>query len=166
VFFAFPTDERFGMLHVGIVVDVSGWRTTQTVKTIEAQINSGMPRAKKDKTGVFRRTRHANEILGFGRPAKSWPVRRLGSGTEMIDERIVRPGNVNRSVGLVQDGLALVAGLRNAEPRKFDRLTLLAYARFQRQLGYAGTDASGVPDGNSLRRLADVTGLFSVRDPK
>ncbi|MFJ1974473.1 N-acetylmuramoyl-L-alanine amidase [Streptomyces sp. NPDC087903] len=44
----------------------------------------------------------------------------------------------------------------------FGSTTIAAYAKWQRHLGYTGTDANGIPGKISLSKLGDRTGLFSV----
>jgi hypothetical protein len=162
VFFSFPTDGGFGMLHVGIVADTSAWKTSGKVTTIEAQVNSGMPRGRLDKTGVYKRTRSSQVILGFGRPGEfKRPVTVVKPA--VIDPARVKYGKPNGHVRAVQDGLAREAGLRNATVGVFDAVTREAYARFQRRLGFVGDQADGVPDANTLRRLGELSGLFRLR---
>jgi hypothetical protein len=163
VFFSFPTDGGFGMLHAGIVADTAAWNTKGVITTIEAQINSGLPKGRLDKTGVYKRTRSTQVILGFGRPRKlRKPVTVVKPA--VIATAQVRPGlKPNGHVRAVQDGLAREAGLRNATPGVFDAVTKEAYARFQRRLGIVGDQADGTPDLNTLRRLGELTGLFTVR---
>jgi hypothetical protein len=40
--------------------------------------------------------------------------------------------------------------------------TVDAYARWQRNLGYSGSAADGIPGRTSLAKLGDRTGLFTV----
>jgi hypothetical protein len=44
----------------------------------------------------------------------------------------------------------------------FGSTTVAAYAKWQRHLGYTGTDANGIPGSRSLTRLGEKTGLFTV----
>ena len=45
VFFTFPTGDVFGVGHVGLVADVSRYKSDGLVGTIEAQVNSGLPKS-------------------------------------------------------------------------------------------------------------------------
>lgn len=44
----------------------------------------------------------------------------------------------------------------------FGSTTVAAYAKWQRHLGYTGTDANGVPGATSLKKLGAQTGMFTV----
>ena len=44
----------------------------------------------------------------------------------------------------------------------FGTTTIAAYAKWQRHLGYTGTEADGIPGKISLGKLGDTTGLFTV----
>ncbi|WP_028809202.1 N-acetylmuramoyl-L-alanine amidase [Streptomyces sp. 351MFTsu5.1] len=44
----------------------------------------------------------------------------------------------------------------------FGSTTVAAYSRFQKSLGYTGTDANGIPGITSLTKLGAQTGLFTV----
>lgn len=44
----------------------------------------------------------------------------------------------------------------------FGSTTVAAYGRFQKSLGYTGTDANGIPGKASLTKLGSKTGLFTV----
>lgn len=74
----------------------------------------------------------------------------------------IRPGDRNRKIEVIQLALATVTDLRGAEPGKWDAITATACARYQTMIGYVGKDATGLPDVNTLRRLARDTGLFKV----
>jgi hypothetical protein len=45
----------------------------------------------------------------------------------------------------------------------FDGQTQHAYARWQRQIGYASDRATGVPDAISLQLLGEITGVFKLQ---
>jgi hypothetical protein len=44
----------------------------------------------------------------------------------------------------------------------YDGSTQHAYARWQRQVGYANDRATGVADERSLRLLGEITGVFQL----
>jgi len=66
------------------------------------------------------------------------------------------------SVELVQLALSVVTDVRRLPRGHFDGKTRSAYSKFQRSIGYVPAD--GVPETNSLQRLAKETGLFRVGD--
>lgn len=166
VFFAFPTGDNFGVSHVGLVADTSRWKTDGLVGTIEAQVNSGLPKSDPHLRGVFRRIRSGHEIIAFARPNfKGQPGARKSetgqrAGLALIS---IRPGRRNKSIGLVQLALMKVTGsLGKITVDMFDGQTQHAYARWQRQIGYANDRATGVPDEASLRLLGEITGVFKL----
>lgn len=164
VFFAFPTGDNFGVSHVGLVADTSRYKTDGLVGTIEAQINSGLPKSDPHVRGVFRRIRSQHEIIAFARPdfkKKAQPaVNKSETGLTLIS---IRPGRRNKSIGLVQLALMKVTGsLGKITVDMFDGQTQHAYARWQRQIGYASDRATGVPDAISLQLLGEITGVFKL----
>ena len=168
VFFAFPTGDIFGVSHVGLVADTSRWKTDGLVGTIEAQVNSGLPKSDPYVRGVFRRIRSRHEIIAFARPdfkMKGQPgARKLETDQRASLTLIsIRPGRRNKSIGLVQVALMKVTGsLGKITIDMFDGQTQHAYARWQRQMGYANDRATGVPDEASLRLLGETTGVFKL----
>lgn len=74
----------------------------------------------------------------------------------------IKHGTRNKRVEIIQLALATVTDLRGCEPGLWDAATAAACARFQRNIGRSGSDASGLPDVNTLKRLAGVTNLFVV----
>jgi hypothetical protein len=168
VFFAFPTGDIFGVSHVGLVADTSRWKTDGLVGTIEAQVNSGLPKSDPYVRGVFRRIRSRHEIIAFARPdfkIKGQPgARKLETDQRASLTLIsIRPGRRNKSIGLVQVALMKVTGsLGKITIDMFDGQTQHAYARWQRQMGYANDRATGVPDEASLRLLGETTGVFKL----
>ena len=165
VFFAFPTGETFGTPHVGLVADTSRYRTDGLVGTIEANVNSGLPKSDTSVRGIFRRVRSQHEIIGFGRPTYRPVVKKASTGQRaLVQLEHIRPGRRNISVGLVQLALNKVTGsLGKITPDLFDGSTQHAYARWQRIIGYVGERANGVPDEASLRLLGETTGIFELR---
>ena len=77
-------------------------------------------------------------------------------------QKEIRPGDRNRKIEVIQLALATVTDLRGAEPGKWDGITTAACARYQRVIGFVGADADGLPDVNTLKRLARDTGLFEL----
>ena len=164
VFFNFPTDDAFGVPHVGLVTKTLDWRPDGYIETIEAQVNSGLPKASQLRDGVFRRVRSKHEVLGFGRPAYT-PIPQEPTGVPVIQLGNIRPGKRNREIELVQRALVQRVGMRPGKPGMFDGHAMLAFSHYQRVIGYAGLDANGVPDLGSLQRLGRETGLFTVAVP-
>jgi peptidoglycan hydrolase-like protein with peptidoglycan-binding domain len=74
----------------------------------------------------------------------------------------IKLGMKHPYVALIQVALSMTVGLKSAPRGEFDHKTRAAFANFQRSLGYIGDAASGVPDVNSLRVLAKLTGVFRV----
>jgi len=164
-FFSFATDKDFGMMHVGIVSDASNFETHDIFTCIEANANSGLGRAPKDRDGVYLRTRWKYETIGFGIP--NFEVR---PGTEvktLTDSQKLRlldvqPGRRNRRIPMLQDALRIKADLTQYQHGTFDGPTMLAYARWQRICGLVGSAANGEPDLPTLERLGRETGCFRV----
>lgn len=165
VFFTFATGEIFGTPHVGLVADTSRYRTDGLVGTIEANVNSGLPKSDTSVRGVFRRVRSKHEIIGFARPTYRPGAKKASTGQRaLVQLEHIRPGRRNISVGLVQLALNKVTGsLGKITPDLFDGSTQHAYARWQRINGYVGERANGVPDEASLRLLGETTGIFELR---
>ena len=63
---------------------------------------------------------------------------------------------------ILQRALVVAVGLKDYERGKFDVKTQRAYARFQRLIGIAGSDANGVPTQSTLTRLALETQMFKI----
>ena len=163
-FFVFPTGETFGVSHIGLVADISRWKTDGLVGTIEGQVNSGLPKSDMRVMGVYRRARSKHEIIGFGKPSYRPASKKLPTGQRAgLQLSSIRPGKRNKSIGLVQLALSKVtSGLGRFIPDLFDGSTQQAYARWQRQIGYASDKATGIPDERSLRLLGETTGVFQL----
>ena len=166
VFYSFPTAEQFGMPHCGIVTGTGDYAQTGMFTAIEAQINSGLPKASADRNGIFERVRWKYEVMAFARPDFSRrPARedKKQTGDVLIKLQSVRPGRQNSSVQTVQDALVRLCGLAQYSPGEFDAATQQAYARWQRQIGFVYPDCTGVPDQSSLKLLGDISGLFGIK---
>lgn len=167
VFYNFPTGhDGLSQGHVGIVTDTREWNRLGKILAVEGMTDSGLPRQNIISfDGVYERVRTRHEILGFGRPDYR-PGRERPSvevdGLPEIKLSNIKTGKRNRDIELVQLALGKKTGLRNAERAKWDGLTMTAYARWQRSIGYVGRDASGQPDSSSLSRLGRETGYFRV----
>ena len=166
VFFSFATDKYFGMPHVGIVVDTRSIRETDRFTCIEAQINSGLPKASVDRDGVFLRDRWIGDVISFARP--DFRPRLANSATNGVTDKIlidvtsVRPGRKNKDIATVQIALTQSCDLRMHRLGTWDSATNEAFARYQRMIGIVGNDASGEPDSDSLGRLGRDSGHFRV----
>jgi peptidoglycan hydrolase-like protein with peptidoglycan-binding domain len=165
-FFETSTVTDFGPPHVAIVTDVSRFATDGIFSTIEAQVNHGLPRGSSLNDGVYKRSRSKLETIGFARPNFRLTARHseeLNTSTvPVIVPAQVKPNMKHPSVQLVQLALSVVTGVSKLPRGTFDNKTRSAYAKFQRSIGYVPAD--GVPETNSLQRLAKETGLFRVGD--
>lgn len=168
VFFTFPTGSHFEAPHVGIVTDVSRWDTHRVFKSIEGMVDSGTPRGISANDGVYERVRSETDVICFARAAwgrkfyRRAPI--LQSVKPTVSVSAVQPGNRKplAQVRRVQDALVLQVSLHNFQDGVFDTQTKAAYAAWQRRLGYVGSDATGIPDVESLRVLGEWSGIFSV----
>lgn len=163
VFFAWSTDDDgFGPPHVGLVTGVRDWRSRGAFRTVEAQVNSGMPKSHSESDGVYERTRFASDVLGFARPvyvsAESVPSVLTAPLVLLSD---VRTGKLSNANALVQLALADYLGVSGFERARYDRTTQSAMLRFQKENGMLRGD--GLPDARSLDALARVTGYRFFR---
>jgi hypothetical protein len=181
--------DQFGMPHAGIVVDVREFQSTGRFITVEGNVEGTGVYQKKD--GVHQRIRTINDVVIFCHPkfdgtaagrtfnerlmawmdrgrtkfdssdiaeletARVQPIKLLMNGE-------IKPGDRNKKIETIQLALATVTDLRGAEPGKWDGITTAACSRYQRMIGFVGKDATGLPDVNTLRRLALQTGLFKI----
>jgi len=182
--------DAFGMPHCGVVVDVREFSGTGRFIAVEGNTEGTGVYQKKD--GVHQRIRTINDVVVFCHPkfegaragsqtfnerlmkfldrgrtefdgsdyaeiaaAANQPVKLLMNGE-------IKPGDRNKKIETIQLALATVTDLRGCEPGKWDGPTAAACSRFQRMVGFVGKDATGLPDVNTLRRLARETGLFEI----
>lgn len=194
VFFGFPSENAasaFAMPHVGIVVDVTEYRTTGRFLTIEGNVRPANAKYGQDTDGVHQRVRHQGDVLVFISPKfnggrsgqhlvqllinvitklsskaarlEATELEEAARASKDVVTAALKPGLRNRSIEVVQLALGVTVNLKFATPGVWDAATANAYARYQRRIGYVGTDANGVADRVSLERLAADTGLFQVR---
>jgi len=161
VFFNFATGDNFGVMHIGLVADITRWQTDSLLGTIEAYVNSGLAKSDPSLRGVFRRVRSGHEILAIARPSFESPKKEV-QPAPVIKYETVKPGRRNKDIGHVQDALVIVTGLRHHTPDMFDAQTQYAYARWQRMTGRVGDNASGLPDRASLQLLGERTRKFKL----
>lgn len=183
------TADAFSMPHVGIVVDTREFLETGRFTTIEGNTEGAGVYQKKD--GVHQRMRNVNDVVLFchptfddGRAGKTfneWLLLLLDGGRTKYDSSDIaeletarthppkllinseiRPGDRNKKIETIQLALAAVTDLRGAQPGKWDGVTTAACSRYQRMIGYVGKDATGLPDLNTLKRLAKDTGVFTI----
>jgi hypothetical protein len=183
--------DQFGMPHAGIVVDVREFKSTGRFITVEGNVEGTGVYQKKDgvhqrirsindvvifchpnfddgrRAGSPTFNERLMKFLDRGRTeldgsdyaeiatASKEPVKLLMNGE-------IKHGDRNRRVETIQLALATVTDLRGCEPGKWDALTAAACSRYQRMIGFVGKDATGLPDLNTLRRLARETGLFKI----
>ena len=165
VFYAWSTVPGFGMPHVGVVTETDRYKSQGIFAAIEAQVSSGLPKASKDRDGVFLRARVRNDVLAFVRPEfKHRPA--IGETPETaakISIRSIKASNKpNLDTEALQRALTLKCDLQGYTPGIFDAKTKLALARWMRSIGFVGADAEGEPELNALERLGRETGLFHV----
>lgn len=161
VFFETSTVSTFGTPHVGIVLDTSRYMSDGVFTTIEAQTKNGMPKGSDLANGVYQRVRSSLEVLTFVRPSYELTVAEAQpTDVPTINPAQIRPNLRSERVATVQIALAYVTGVRGLPRGHFDLKTRDAYAKFQRDIGIYPAD--GIPDLNSLKRLASETKLFNV----
>lgn len=169
VFYNFPTLTDFGMPHIGIVTDVSRWKSEKIFIAIEGQVNSGLPKASKDKTGIFPRIRGKWDVVCFYRPDfKLRPAKgpeNSQTGTKTIKMHNIRPGKAHPEVKIVHQALSRFFNLRQIPRDTFDPELQKIFARWQKFIGFVGEDALGVPNPPSLARLGRETGVFDLDGP-
>lgn len=163
MFFETSTDGDFGMPHVAIVTDVNG----KQLRTVEGMTASGQPRRLDANDGVHERTRHVSDAIGFGRPAFAKTAR---DSRESIIPTVTlylahaRNGSTHKNVVNLQLALHIATDVDGYVRGKFDDRTRLAYAKFQRQIGYPQSMATGIVDQTSLKLLGELTGVFKTAD--
>jgi hypothetical protein len=181
--------SAFSSPHCGIVVDVREFQETGRFIAIEGNTEGTGVYQKKD--GVHQRIRTINDVVIFCHPNFDGPqrvptfnellIKLLDRGrtqfessdiaeleaaakqpVKLLMNGEIKHGDRNKRVETIQLALATVTDLRGAEPGKWDALTAAACSRYQRMIGYVGKDVSGLPDVNTLKRLARETGLFRI----
>lgn len=164
VFLETSTASEFGSPHMGIVIDTSRHATDGIIQTVEAMTASGLPRQAQVPNGVYVRTRHQTEVIGYGRPKYKtvFPLT-PNENAPTVTPAQVRKGIKHKSVEYVQLALSKVTGVKGLSKGHFDTKTKLAYAKFQRDIGYVGISASGDADFNSLKVLGELTGFFNAK---
>lgn len=177
VFFTFPTDSESGpynQMHVGIVTDSSNISRDGSFKVLEAQIDAGLPRSgRQPKNGVHVRTRYLTDVVGFGRPALK--QKGLTDGDQdpaaeqlltkpVIKASIMKPGLKHKQVTVLQLELKLNGLFVGSTTGVLDARTISAFANFQRSIGYVGSEVTGIPNKQTLQRLAQIRKTFNVTD--
>lgn len=178
--------DAFGMPHCGIVTDVREFEASG--KFIAVEGNTVGPTVHQNKDGVYQKMRTVNDVLVFCEPLRAdrrtfneWLIKILDRGRTKFDgddmkaieeaaagpelltiDKEIRPGDRNKKIEVLQLALATVTDLRGATPGKWDAATTAACARYQRMIGFVGKDADGLPDTNTLKRLAKDTGIFNA----
>ena len=180
--------SAFSSPHCGIVIDVREFQETGRFITVEGNTEGSTTHTKRD--GVHQKVRSINDVIIFCHPKFDGPAaatfnerliklldrgRTTFNGAELqaINEaarvpslvRIngeIKHGSRNKDIETIQLALATVTDLRGAEPGKWDAITAAACSRYQRNIGFIGKDVSGLPDLNTLKRLARETGLFRL----
>jgi hypothetical protein len=160
-----------GQTHTGLVY---GYDNVY-VYTIEGNTNAG---GSANGDGVYKRRRSRASIYGYGYPNYSHPIveadPKWGGNQQAsqppspgikpsVEVYNVQPGDRNSDVLLVQKALKQTVGLDySSGPGIYGPATQTAYGKWQRSLGYEGSDADGKPGNESLKALAARTKLFVV----
>jgi len=178
--------DPFGQPHCGVVTDVREFHETGRFITIEGNTTGSTVHQQKD--GVYQKVRSINDVILFCLPQRAGIqtfnerlIKLLDRGRTKFDgedlkaieetarvpqkleiQKEIKTGDRNKKIEIIQLALATVTDLRGAEPGKWDAITAAACARYQRMVGYVGVDADGLPDVNTLKRLARDTGLFEL----
>jgi hypothetical protein len=169
VFFNFAADpgEAFNGPHVGIVIDTAAWDKSGKVLTVEAQVSSGLPKGIQLNDGVYKRVRYSTDVLGFGRP--EFVNRQEAAAATTFNEALpkvsaarARSGKPNRDVTNIQLALAKLTGAKDMNRGTWCPTTKAAFERYQRMIGYVGTDVDGMPTDETLSRLGRESQLFQV----
>jgi len=178
--------DPFGQPHCGVVTDVREFQQTGRFITVEGNTTGSTVHQQKD--GVYQKVRSINDVILFCLPQRPRSrtfnerlIKLLDRGRTKFDgedlkaieetarvpqkleiQKEIKTGDRNKKIEIIQLALATVTDLRGAEPGKWDTVTAAACARYQRMVGYVGADADGLPDVNTLKRLARDTGLFEL----
>jgi hypothetical protein len=179
------------MPHCGVVVDAREFKSTGRFITVEGNVEGTTTYTRKDGVHQRIRTIndvvifcHPNFSNGQQAAGKTFNERLMawmdrgrtkfdGSDyaeiaaaakqpVKLLMNGEIKPGDRNKKIEVIQLALATVTDLRGCEPGKWDGSTAAACSRFQRMIGFVGKDATGLPDVNTLRRLAQETGLFKI----
>lgn len=182
VFYAFQTASgtaSFDSPHIGVVTDVSRWKKEQSFRAVEAQVNSGQPKAPKDANGVYERTRFKADVLCFVRIKPVKHSKRPANEKESIT---VRPAaltrcassqqaasakpELRREVEAVQLALAFhpYIKLRNANRGVYDAKTRSAAAAFQRFIGKRPDECTGWLTVEDLQSLGNNGEFFTAEN--
>ena len=178
--------DPFGQPHCGVVTDVREFQQTGRFIAVEGNTTGSTVHQQKD--GVYQKVRSINDVILFCLPQRPGSrtfnerlIKLLDRGRTKFDgedlkaieetarvpqkleiQKEIKTGDRNKKIEIIQLALATVTDLRGAEPGKWDTVTAAACARYQRMVGYVGADADGLPDVNTLKRLARDTGLFEL----
>ena len=158
VFFGFATDpaQPFEQPHVGIVTDVSQWKTNRLIRTVEGEVSPGVPQGSQLADGVFHRVRYATDVIGFVRPS----ARKMYSGEETTVKMRYFDSNgktVSRAVETVQRALNRVRPAWTFNRGKRDGVFKSAFGRYARETG--AVENRGEITERVLHTLGDETGL-------
>lgn len=159
-YFAFGT-EPFEQPHVGLVTEVKDWKTLHRVTVIEGEANSGMPRGRAEKDGVYERVRFGTDVLAFARPHyAARPKPTPGEVPEYRPSQFI-PGKVSKATVNLQTALHRTVGAYGFEKGRFDAQTASAVRRFQIENGLLKAD--GTVTEETIDALAWATGYELFR---
>lgn len=183
VFYAFQTESgtaSFDAPHIGVVTDVKNWKRDNSFRAVEAQVNSGQPKAPTDNNGVYERTRYATDVLTFVRIPKRVRTGTFNQRPDSAKESFtVRPAaltrcsspaqaasakpDIRKQVETVQLALAAhpAVQLRNANRGVYDAKTRSAAAAFQRFTGKRPEECTGWLTVEDLEQLSENGRYFA-----
>lgn len=183
------TASAFAMPHCGIVTDVRELSTNGTFQVVEANTRSGHPKYEaQQRDGVYLRVRRMTDVMmlirpkefqgpGFFRPVELLlklfkmvkasqleleEIQAAATDEKLVQLQYLQPGKRNKQIEVVQLALSMYVDIEGAARGYWDGATRAAFARYQRNIGRVGEDASGEPDLYTLQRLAQETGLFKI----
>ena len=166
-FFAYSTDGPFSQPHIGLVTDITRWKSDGEFRAISGQIASGLSKGPQNEDGVYERLHMNTEILAFARPRYGKNVRvKVDETAPALQPSQLQFGKSTKATVLLQTALAETVGARGMVRGKFDTPTKLAVASYQRKIGYGSDDAIGQINVTTLSRLALETSYryFRVSD--
>jgi hypothetical protein len=164
----YPSDQyRQAVLWATAVCRAHGWTEKSVAGHKEVQPGKIDPSFDMDDFRADVKAQLAKKTGGTTKPRPSVPKVDLSRlATAAKTDPGARQGHVTYMAGtnLVEAALVKLGylGKTYAGDGSFGSTTVTAYAKWQRHLGYTGSDADGIPGKGSLTLLGNQTHLFSV----
>lgn len=146
--------------HIGIVTDISHWKTDLTFRAIEGETATGSAKGSQEVDGVFERIRSKADVIGFVTPKR--PKLR----TEVVETASLpklrasyfasNPKTRSKAVQVLQVALSQQTDRVGFTNGVWDPYTQSTLDEFRRQNGLLGK--TGPPDEIDLRLLHRQTG--------